>query len=291
MLNKKRHSPKKNNSQYSSFLSKLFDILNDETYKNIMEWSKDGNKIIITDVNKLSEIILPKFYKHRNFSSFVRQLNKYDFHKIKDKSIKGIIFEKKQFHKNCTKEEVIKISRSKKNLKENFAYNENMMNFFKKYETSINEQNNMKNEIEDIKKDNYELLKQIQICNTKIDKQSKNFKKVRTLSIVLMCLYMKNNSEKNEKSNKLCMLDFIKKYIAFKEIKINDIKKNDYPIEKMDSFNIGGNNVNILNVNNEGMSDDLSIFNFKNDSFYNNCNDLNLSKNNSSISIFKSYLY
>ena len=50
-LNKKRHNHKKNNIHYDTFLSKLFDILNDETFKNIIKWGKDGYNIIIIKYN------------------------------------------------------------------------------------------------------------------------------------------------------------------------------------------------------------------------------------------------
>ena len=291
MLNKKRQNHKKNNNQYDTFLSKLFDILNDETFKDIIKWSKDGYNIIITDVNKLCEVILPKFYKHRNFSSFVRQLNLYDFHKIKDKSVNVLIFENKQFNKNCTKEQIIKISRENKNSKKNF---ENMTDLIEKYEASINELNNIKNEINDIKKNNSELLKQFEICNETVDKQSKNFKKVRILSIVLISLFTKKTTEKiekNDEKNKLGILDFIKEYIDFKENKLNNVKKIEYPIEKVTSFNIvTNNNENMLNISNAKMVDDLSIFNLRYDPFYNSSNDLNLLKNNSSLNIYNNFL-
>lgn len=65
-----------------------------------MEWTDEGNCFIVKDKEKFSREILPKYFKHSKFSSFVRQLNMYDFHKIrKEKEIP--IFKHKYFKENC----------------------------------------------------------------------------------------------------------------------------------------------------------------------------------------------
>jgi len=46
-------------------------------------WSDDGETFVVKDPSKFEKEIIPQFFKHSKFSSFVRQLNFYSFRKIK----------------------------------------------------------------------------------------------------------------------------------------------------------------------------------------------------------------
>lgn len=59
------------------FLSKTYDLVEDERTNEIVSWSNGNNSFIVWDPQKFAINLLPKFFKHNNFSSFVRQLNTY----------------------------------------------------------------------------------------------------------------------------------------------------------------------------------------------------------------------
>lgn len=67
----------------TDFVKKLFLMLEDNSYENVVKWTKNGDSFVVMDTNEFTKEILPKHFKHSNFASFVRQLNKYDFHKVK----------------------------------------------------------------------------------------------------------------------------------------------------------------------------------------------------------------
>ena len=48
---------------------------------HLISWLSDGRGFIVSDADKLADEVLPKFFNHGNFASFVRQLHFYGFHK------------------------------------------------------------------------------------------------------------------------------------------------------------------------------------------------------------------
>ncbi|KAI8644644.1 hypothetical protein BD408DRAFT_362833 [Parasitella parasitica] len=71
------------NSTVPDFIQKLFRMLENKAFKDVFCWDPSGTSFLVKDTNEFSKSILPKHFKHCNFASFVRQLNKYDFHKIR----------------------------------------------------------------------------------------------------------------------------------------------------------------------------------------------------------------
>lgn len=59
------------------FLTKTFDVVEDPSTDSIVSWSGARNSFVVWDLHKFSTAILPRYFKHSNFSSFVRQLNTY----------------------------------------------------------------------------------------------------------------------------------------------------------------------------------------------------------------------
>ncbi|XP_065857026.1 heat stress transcription factor A-8 [Euphorbia lathyris] len=64
------------------FLKKCYEMLDDDSTDSIISWSHTGDSFIIWDMPQFSAQLLPKYFKHNNSSSFIRQLNIYGFRKV-----------------------------------------------------------------------------------------------------------------------------------------------------------------------------------------------------------------
>lgn len=64
------------------FLIKTFNLVEDPSIDDVISWNEDGSSFVVWNPTDFARDLLPKHFKHNNFSSFVRQLNTYGFKKV-----------------------------------------------------------------------------------------------------------------------------------------------------------------------------------------------------------------
>ncbi|KAL8170795.1 hypothetical protein V2J09_022599 [Rumex salicifolius] len=64
------------------FLLKTYEMVDDPSTNHIVSWSPGRTSFVVWNPPEFSRLLLPTYFKHNNFSSFIRQLNTYGFHKI-----------------------------------------------------------------------------------------------------------------------------------------------------------------------------------------------------------------
>lgn len=73
---------KKKGRAISSFLKKTYGLLNvpslliqDQCNQDVVRWANNGIGFLVLDELLFSKEVLPKYFKHSNYSSFVRQVH------------------------------------------------------------------------------------------------------------------------------------------------------------------------------------------------------------------------
>jgi heat shock transcription factor len=59
------------------FLNKTYQLVDDPAVDDVISWNDDGSTFVVWRPAEFARDLLPKYFKHNNFSSFVRQLNTY----------------------------------------------------------------------------------------------------------------------------------------------------------------------------------------------------------------------
>jgi hypothetical protein len=64
-------------SSLPPFLAKTYEMVDDPSSDPIVSWSKSNKSFVVWNPPEFARVLLPRFFKHNNFSSFIRQLNTY----------------------------------------------------------------------------------------------------------------------------------------------------------------------------------------------------------------------
>ena len=281
MLGKKRKSITIELKQ-DKFLLKLYEILSKEEYSKIIHWSQNGSYIIITNIDALSKKILPIYFNHQNYSSFVRQLNMYNFHKIRtEQAVQEQYFINESLNKFKTFEEVKNFKRKEKNRQKCLFFKDEDSKIKytilpnKKEESIQNKEENLDLDENDEKNiDNFQEI----ISSGKLNKDIKD-----KIMIFLLNKSKANHEKDKEILNKLNEIKEKKDEVNEQINNINNeienqnahlkkikslyfvlvsllMRKNNFPIEKN-----GENKINVVNNEiNKNKNPNIKLFNFIN---------------------------
>ncbi|CAD8179672.1 unnamed protein product [Paramecium octaurelia] len=94
------------------FLQKLFRILESKEHEDCIQWSQDGNSLVIISAELFEEKVMPCYFNSTKITTFYRQLCQYGF-KVKQNEMR----QKQFYHSNVQQgnfENLLRIARRKK---------------------------------------------------------------------------------------------------------------------------------------------------------------------------------
>lgn len=194
---KRRREPAK---PRQPFVMKLWLMVNDPANAKYIHWTPDGRLFQVEHREEFTSEMLPKYFKHNKFSSFVRQLNMYGWHKVQDvtsgllkedKLDELLVFNNPNFIRN--REDLLdNIVRNKGGQEGSVTANDpvlldrvlNEVNQLRCNQLSLNE------ELTRLRKDNKELWKENYVARERNQQQAQTLDKILKF---LATVYNKSN--------------------------------------------------------------------------------------------------
>ena len=282
MLGRKRKSTQIELKQ-DKFLLKLYEILSKDEYSKIIHWSQNGTYIIITNIHALSKKILPIYFNHQNYSSFVRQLNIYNFHKIRtEQEVQEQYFINESLNKFKTLNEIKNFKRKEQNKQKCLFFKdedskikykilpnkkeENLQNIEEKIELNENDDKTIEKFKEIISNGTLDKNIKEKIMIFLLNKSKENYEKNKEMKNSLNEIKIKED-DVNEQINKINS-EIENQNVHLKKIKslyfllvsLLMRKNNNFPVEKN-----GENKLNVMNNEiNKNKNSNIKLFNFIN---------------------------
>ena len=281
MLGRKRKSTQIELKQ-DKFLLKLYEILSKDEYSKIIHWSQNGTYIIITNIHTLSKKILPIYFNHQNYSSFVRQLNMYNFHKIRtEQEVQEQYFINESLNKFKTLNEIKNFKRKEQNKQKCLFFKdedskikytilpnkkeENLQNIDEKIELNENDDKTIEKFKEIISNGTLDKNIKEKIMIFLLNKSKENYEKNKEMKNSLNEIKIKED-DINEQINKINS-EIENQNVHLKKIKSLYfllvsllMRKNNFPVEKN-----GENKLNVMNNEiNKNKNSNIKLFNFIN---------------------------
>ncbi|KAI8922012.1 HSF-type DNA-binding-domain-containing protein [Powellomyces hirtus] len=104
---RKERTPSTDMDNVCSFVQKLYNLVDNPDHSRFVQWNEMGDVFIVFHCEEFAQTVLPRYFKHSKFPSFVRQLNIYGFYRVSDarktplvRSKEACVFSHKYFKRN-----------------------------------------------------------------------------------------------------------------------------------------------------------------------------------------------
>ncbi|XP_039622285.1 heat shock factor protein 3-like [Polypterus senegalus] len=174
-------------SSVPGFICKLWALVEDPDTDDVICWSPNGDNVKVVEEQRFTKEILPRYFKHSNMSSFIRQLNMYGFRKViklDSGGISHVTSSTIEFHHPCFKRanpsllENIRRKVSSVKMDDTQIQQEDLHRVVVNVQQMKDKQDNMEEKLKSLSRENKDLWRELAYMRRKHSQQQRLLNKV-----------------------------------------------------------------------------------------------------------------